>query len=273
MRQEWAPSVIGVALALDGQDLLDWGPLAISIIAILLSIGAVALPYWRRPNLSLREDAERTHSQVEGDGAPYVRLVVRNAKGKRSAKNARVVLDGYRRAGSTDRLTRLGSPFLGWPSVFGQDSDSYVSVVFSDAARPVGLGRFRRVRVNPDDGLLEREERYRLDLGAASVVTTSGPAPVRHFPDAPDARWHLHLELADAAEITDERDWLSPGEWTVRLIVGADDGDAHAYDIELGWDGREGDATTVLETALDSLTVRHARAAEAPRVRFRRRKR
>jgi hypothetical protein len=190
--------------ALDGQELLDWGPLAISLVALLVSVGAVAFPYWRRPNLSLQEDAERTHSRVEGDEIPYLRLLVRNAKGKRSAKDARVVLDGYRGAESTEPFTRLGSPFLGWPSVGGQASDSYVSVVFSDAARPIGLGRFMRVRVNPDDGRREREARYRQDLGAASVVTTSGPAPVRHFPDAPDARWHLHL-VDDASLIAIRR--------------------------------------------------------------------
>jgi hypothetical protein len=142
--------VVSVALAIEGQDLLDWGPLAISIVALLVAIGAVALPYWRRPSLSLGEDK-----------VPYLRLLVRNAKGKHSAKHARVVLDGYRSAESNDPFTRLGSPFLGWPSAFGQDSDSYISVVFSDAACPVGLGRFRRVRVNPDDGPREREARYR----------------------------------------------------------------------------------------------------------------
>jgi hypothetical protein len=245
-----------VALALAGRDLLDWGPLAISVLALLVSIGALALPYVRRPKLSLQEDTDHTHSRVEGDGLPYLRLLVRNAKGKRSAKHARVVLDGYRRAKSTGPLIRLGSPFLGWPSIFGQDSDSYVSVVFSDAARPVGLGRFGRVRVNPDDGLRERKERYRQDFGAASIVTTSGPAPVRHFPDAPDARWHLHLELADAAEITDERDWLEPGSWTVRLIAGAEDGDAHAYEVEVTWSGDEPNAEAVLAAALDNLQVR-----------------
>jgi hypothetical protein len=245
-------------LALDGQDLLDWGPLAISVIAFLASIGAVALPYWRRPNLHLEADPERTHSRVEGNGIPHIRLLVRNAKGKRSATHTRVVLDGYRRAKTRQPLTRLGSPFLGWPSIFGQDSDSYVAVIFSDAARPVGLGRFARVRVDPDDGRLEREERYTQTVGGAPI----GLPPVRHFPDpqaAPDARWHLHLQLADTYEITDERDWLSPGAWTVRLIVGADDGDARAYDVDLAWSGDEADAQAVLNAALAGLNVKSAK--------------
>lgn len=240
-----------MALAIIGQD----AALAFSAFAILVSIAALVIPYWRRPSLSLHVDPERTHSRVEGDGLPYVRLLVRNAKGKRSAKNARVVLDGYSHAAIGDPLTPLGSPFLGWPSIFGQDSDSYVSVVFSDAARPVGLGRFARVRVDPDKRL-EREARYTQDLAPPQA------GPIRHFPDvqaAPDARWHLHLELADNAAITDERDWLPPGRWKVRLVVGADDGDAHAYDVALAWDGDEPDADAVLKATLDRLEVHRTR--------------
>jgi hypothetical protein len=249
-----------VALAIDGQAVLDWLPVLLSGAAILISVAALIVPYLRRPSLALRDDPEQTHSHVEGDEIPipHVRLLVRNAKRRRSAKNARVVLDGYRTAGSTDPLTRLGSPFLGWPSIFGQSSDSYVSVVFSDAARPVGLGRFFRVRVNPD-GRRERVEQYRQDLGAPTDRDTIA---IRHFPDpeaAPDAEWHFHLELADNAWIKDERDWLSPGSWTVRLIVGADDGDAHAYLVDVGWKGDELDPQTVLTAALDSLSVRRHR--------------
>jgi hypothetical protein len=39
------------------------------------------------------------------------------------------------------------------------------------------------------------------------------------------------------------------------LIVGADDGDAHAYDVDLAWGGDEADPETVLSAALDGLTV------------------
>jgi hypothetical protein len=108
--------------------------------------------------------------------------------------------------------------------------------------------------VNPDDGRIEREERYTQTVGAAIE-----PGPVRHFPDAPDARWHLHLDLADAYWITDERDWLPPGSWTIRLIVGADDGDAHAYEVDLAWAGDEPDSEAVLSAALDRLKVRRDR--------------
>jgi hypothetical protein len=202
----------------DSHALLDWAPLTISIVALLVSFGAAALPFWRRPSLSLSNDRERTHSRVEGDEIPYLRLLVHNAKRKRSAMHARVVLDGYRHTDSDATLTRVGSPFLSWPSTFGQDSDSYVSVIFSDASRPVGLGRF------------------------VQIGTT----------------WHFFLELAGNLELTDNRDWLPPGAWTVRLIVGADDGDAHAYEVDLAWAGNERDPRAVLNAALDSLQVRPA---------------
>jgi hypothetical protein len=163
-------------------------PLAISLVAILVAIGAVAFPYWRRPSLSLREDTEHTHSRVEGDEIPYLRLLVRNAKGKRSAKHARVVLDGYRGAESRDPFTRLGSPFLGWSSVSGQDSDSYVSMVLLGCSprrswpvqeRPSG----RRRRPARAPGTLQAGPRG----GERRGDERGGPGP--SFPDAPDARW------------------------------------------------------------------------------------
>jgi hypothetical protein len=244
-----------VAVTLAGEDLLRWIPLAISLVALFVSVAATVVPYWRRPKLSLLADRERTHSRVEGDGLPYLRLLVHNAKRKRSAKQARVVLDGYREAGAKRPLTRLGSPFLGWPSIFGQGTDSYVAVVFSDTERPVGLGRFVRVRVDPDTGLREREVQYRQHF-----TDVPPPGPIRHFDDdVPDARWHLHLELADNATIADERDWLAPNSWTIRLIVGADDGDGSAYDVDVAWSGAEPDAHAVFGAVLDSLKVRSLR--------------
>lgn len=98
----------------------------------------------------------------------------------------------------------------------------------------------------PDTDLRERETHYSQDLAR-------GQRPqVRHFPDvatAPDAEWHLHLELADNFELTDERDWLRPGSWRVRLIVGADDGDAHSYLVDVAWKGDEPDADSTVSSA------------------------
>jgi len=213
----------------------------VSLMALAVSIAAAVLPYYRRPKLSLRED-DRGESRIEGNGLPYLRALVHNKKGKRSAKRARVVLDGYRRIGSHE-FTRLASPFLAWPSVFGQESDSYVEVIFPDASRPVGIGRFMRVKLD-DEGKLVRG-------------LTAGPtAVVIHHPDDADAIWYLHLELASGWTIVDGRDWLDPGEWTLCLLVGADDGDAHAFELDLAWEGDEPNGDALLSYVLDHLGVR-----------------
>lgn len=236
---------------------IDWGtavPIAISLIALAVSVAALVIPYLRRPSLSLHKDYEATHSRVEGNGVPYLRLLVENERGKRSAKHARAVLDGYRPQASRDPLERLGSPFLGWPSVSGQDSDSYVEVIFSNAERPVGLGQFRRVKLR-GDGMIERYPRYSTD-GVELAGPGELPDVVNFGSDDPDAEWRLHLELADGLQIIDERDWLPPGAWTVHLIIGADDGDAHAYEVDIDWKGDEEDAGAILTAALGSLSVR-----------------
>jgi hypothetical protein len=243
---------ITAAAALAKGNAFDWR-LAISIAALGLSGAALALPYLRRPSLSLHRDAERTHSRVEGDRVPYLRLPVRNKKHRRSAKHARVVLDGYRAAGSQEPLTRLGSPFLGWPSVFGQESDAYVEVIFSSAERPLGLGRFARVKLDEHNRRV-RQTLYRQDLSPAPIP--EGPALILSAPESPEAEWHLHLELSDGYELSDERDWLSPGNWKVHLIVGADDGDAHTYEVDIAWKGDEHDSDAILAAALDGLKVR-----------------
>jgi hypothetical protein len=58
-------------------------------------------------------DLTREHSRGEGNGIPHVRALLENARGKRSATHARVVLDGARRQGDQGS-TRFGSPFLAW---------------------------------------------------------------------------------------------------------------------------------------------------------------
>jgi len=149
-------------------------------------------------------------------------------------------------ASANDAHTRLGSPFLAWPSIFGQDSDAYVDVIFADAERPVGIGRFVRVKV-----------------GADGKLTRDPTGPVVDHRDDPSATWYLHVELARDFTITDERDWLAPGEWTLRLLVGADDGDGHAYELDVAWDGDEQDAHAVLGAALDRCAVRRVKSPTA----------
>jgi hypothetical protein len=223
-------------------------PIAISIVALVVSVLAAILPYWRRPSLSLHEDAEYEHSRVEGNGVPHLRALVHNKKGKRSARHARVVLDGYRKVGADGSYTRLGSPFLGWPSVFGQDNDSYVEVIFPNSSRPVGLGQFHRTAMVDAGDYTDEGGEVHVKSQRVFFPAT-GPASVQ-------APWSLHLELAESFGIDDGRDWLSPGEWTLRLIVGADDGDAQTFEVDVAWGGKELNADQVLRAALDRLAIR-----------------
>jgi hypothetical protein len=67
----------------------------------------------------------------------------------------------------------------------------------------------------------------------------------------------MHLDLAGGFSITDDRDWLPPGAWLIRLIVGAEDGEARTYEIELSW-GSDPTQTAddILASAMSGLKVR-----------------
>ncbi len=85
-------------------------------------------------------------------------------------------------------------------------------MIFAGAERPFSFGRFYQA------------ESHELGDGTRSVTPKNG------------GQWHMHLELPGEYQIGDGRDWLTPGAWTVRLIIGADDGDARTYDVEVSWD-------------------------------------
>ena len=72
--------------------------------------------------------------------------------------------------------------------------------------------------------------------------------------DPEGAAWHLLLSV-HGLEILSDRDKLPPGQWIIRLLVGADDGDARRYDVHLAWPGDAPDAKSVLKEALDHLYV------------------
>jgi len=221
---------------------VSWVALGVSTLALLVSFCAAYFPYARRPKLTLKAD-DGTHSYVEGDGKPYLRVLAHNEKGKRSAKRARLVLDGYKAQDDDGPYKRLGSPFLGWPSVFGQDSDSYVEVVFADAERPVSIGHFAAIEIDK-----QRNRPNRVRVGNEWLV--------EEFNRLEGGRtWYMHLDMASSFFITEDRDWLAPGEWTIRVILGADDGDARAYKVNLAWKGIEPTANVLLLAVLDSLEV------------------
>jgi hypothetical protein len=222
---------------MDGSDpwAIDLG-LVLATIALVLSLATSVVPFIRRPRVSLAADNEG-HSRVEGNDVPHLRLPISNGRWLRSARRVRVVLDGYKLLGTRDPLTRLASPFLAWPSIFGQDSDSYVEVIFPGVERPVGLGQFFKIRRDPE-GRVWREAPHLAPLDQ-------------------EAKWCMHLDLAGGFSITDDRDWLSPGVWSIRLIVGAEDGEARTYEVEVSWGGdQKQSADDILASAMSELKVR-----------------
>jgi hypothetical protein len=173
------------------------GTTTLAVATFLLAYGI------RRPRLELRAGKMfKLHSRVEGNGCPYLRLVVANAAGRRSAHGTRVLVETYQRRGGNFPVTALGSPSLGWPSA--PDAVDGSVIVFAGSGRPVDFGSLRRV--------------------------------VNHAGD-PEARWLLRLGLPDDFHIKDQREYLEPGRYTVRLVVGADEADARSYDVDVEWDG------------------------------------
>jgi hypothetical protein len=64
----------------------------------------------------------------------------------------------------------------------------------------------------------------------------------------------MHAEL----DILNDRDKLPPGDLVIRLLLGADDGDAQEYDVHVAWSGDAADGKTVLAEALNRLQVESA---------------
>lgn len=61
--------------------------------------------------------------------------------------------------------------------------------------------------------------------------------------------------------ILDDRDKLPPGEWVIRLLVGANDGDARRYDVHVAWSGDAIDGAVVLAEGLERLHVERVKRA------------
>lgn len=75
----------------------------------------------------------------------------------------------------------------------------------------------------------------------------------------PADSWYLYLAELD---LNDDRDKLPPieGGYTIRLLVGADDGAARSFEVDIAWDGDPSQsAEEVLASALDRVAVRNVR--------------
>lgn len=184
----------------------------------------------RRPSLVL-DGGDGLHTRVETDRVAYVRLVISNERERRAARGTRVLIDRYWPADDPANVTTLGSPSLGWPSA--TDAADGSVVVFAGSSRPVDFGV-----------LLQHQPGTAFD-------------PVNPFdPPAPSGAWHLKLALAGDFALSNEREYLAPGEWVVRLIVGADDVDGRAYDVSVSWsDGGAGPAETLASLTLQVRSI------------------
>ena len=209
----------------------------------LLAIGTFMLAYGtRRPQLSVQAgEAFETHSHVESDGRPHLRLLVRNQRGRRSAAGTRVLVEGYRRPDER-ALRTLGSPSLGWPSA-PEATDASV-VIFGSSGRPVGLGEMWRLKVGGD--------------GKLETMAVRGDDRIfalpSHLPDDPAARWYLKLSLSHGLFIGDFREFLAPDHWIVRVVVGADEADGRAHEIDVRWDGDAKNAQAALDSVVLNVT-------------------
>lgn len=219
----------------------DWALVVTAVAAVLTAAGVPLSTYLRRPKLRLTETDAARHSHVESDGLAYLRLAVENAPHKRAAHGTRVIVEGYRRQGEAEEeLRSLAHPSLGWPSAVEARTDATVAAVtiHSGSGRPIDFGRFIRARRTAGDRLERTAEGH-----------------VVHRPTGdPDATWHLILGLHDLS-ISDDRDKLRPGPWIIRLLVGADDGDAYRCDVHVAWSESLPSSQAVLEEALGRLAI------------------
>ncbi len=218
--------------------MFEWAQVLAVATGVVIALLVAFMPYARRLRLRIEEDRDRSNSRVESSGLgglPHIRLLVSNAKGRRAAQGACVLVEGYTVVGSHQpALTTLGHPSLQWPSA--SDEIVTTATVFGGGARPITLGYFVRVQRDPAGDLAYISEHgYR-----------SGKA---------DA-WYLKLTIG--VDINDNRDKLEPFEdgYVIRLLVGADDGAARTFRVHIDWDGDpDQEPQAVLKSALDHLAV------------------
>jgi hypothetical protein len=215
-------------------------------IDLLVAVGTLALAaaaFWQivadsssRPSLTLVEDAERIDTAVEMMYFPWVRLRVRNARGKRTAHGTRALVKSFRPAIHAGEPTSLAGAELGWPST--ELAPGAGAVIFGGQDRPLDFGT----------------------LGIGRPDAASAGAKMGGMLDLPDnAQWWFRFTLA--RELLIERAFLPPipGGYIAEIVVGADEGNAHVFEVAFNWNA----LAPTPDTALDSLTVQVNRTAAA----------
>jgi hypothetical protein len=234
----------------------DWAQVSAAVFAAAAAVTIPLTAYLRRPKLRLSTREAKRHSHVETNG-PHLRLLVQNQSGRRTARGTRVMVVGHRREDAPDDWTSLAYPSLGWPSATGETEATEGEVtVYSGSGRPIGIGLFIHAR-------RDREGRLNRVPGTDMIASYAANDPE-------GASWHLCLTL-HKLDIYNDRDKLQPGEWVIRLLVGADDGDAEQFDVHVAWSEDAEDGSDVLAEALDRLKVKRvtriARMLEGERTR------
>lgn len=79
------------------------------------------------------------------------------------------------------------------------------------------------------------------------------PAPPAVHTVDQGGRWQFRLGIE--LTIADYREYIPPGEWIVRLTMGADDGSARTYDVHIAWRDDEANPRAALDSLLDHLVV------------------
>lgn len=182
-----------------GTSLVEWLSATGALLPVLVGLVALAVTFWRRPNLTLQAMPE--HSRVERDPSntalPFLRLVARNGRWHRASQGTRVLVEHVQPVG--EEKVYLGSPPLGWASAADQVDVSVV--IFPDGARTVDLGRF--------DSYI-----------------------------APDQTDEWCLKLVPYLEIFESRNRLLAQDdgYIIRVVIGSDDGRARRYDVRVNWD-------------------------------------
>lgn len=218
--------------------------------AVIAAIFVPITTFYRRPSLSLDEDAAHTLSRVEGEGFPYVRLVVRNKGWRRKARRTQVLVARHQEQRAGSPVVTMGSPALHWTSVFGEDD---VIDLFAGSERPIDFGWLLPVGHTSgelDARSLDADTLPKPRLGGQELPALVFPNPKAANFRAGGDRWFLRFALARGLEIKDQREYLPPtlDGYVVRLEVGADDGKARKYDVYVNWDGSASDAESALKS-------------------------
>jgi hypothetical protein len=124
--------------------------------------------------------------------------------------------------------------------------------IFSGVTRPFDLGElFPAMR--------KSEPPYRLVREQGDDGKEIEDQPIR-IPVSDGGEWQFRLAVNPAEHaIADDRHFLWPGDWTVTLTVGADEGTAKTFDVELSWNPTAIEEQAALNSLLDTLSISRIR--------------